>query len=127
MIFNHFTILSLTDFSFIMISARMLKIGEFKMPKPSEILADKRLLISQVIQQFNVVNPRIFGSIIHKKDNENSDLDLLVDALPSTTLFDLGGLQCELEDLLGIKVDVKTPYDLPIQFREQVLQEAIPL
>lgn len=105
----------------------MLKIGEFKMPKPSEILADKRLLISQVIQQFNVVNPRIFGSIIHKKDNENSDLDLLVDALPSTTLFDLGGLQCELEDLLGIKVDVKTPYDLPIQFREQVLQEAIPL
>lgn len=97
------------------------------MSKPSEVLANKRLIISQIVQQFNVANPRIFGSIIHKKDDEDSDLDLLVDALPGTTLFDLGGLQYELEELLGIKVDVKTAYDLPIQFREQVLQEAIPL
>lgn len=97
------------------------------MSKPSEVLANKRLIIGQIVQQFNVANPRIFGSIIHKKDDEDSDLDLLVDALPGTTLFDLGGLQYELEELLGIKVDVKTPYDLPIQFREQVLQEAIPL
>ena len=50
-----------------------------------------------------------------------------MDTLPETTLFDLGGLQDELETRLGIRVDVKTPLDLPIHFRQQVLQEAQPL
>lgn len=43
------------------------------------------------------------------------------------TLFDLGGLLVELEELLGVPVDLLTPEDLPIKFRLQVLQEAIPL
>ena len=47
-----------------------------------------------------------------------------MDTLPETTLFDLGGLQDALETHLGIRVDVKTPKDLPLKFREQVLQEA---
>jgi predicted nucleotidyltransferase len=42
-------------------------------------------------------------------DHEGSDLDLLVDALPAATRFDLGELQCELEDLLGVTVDLRTP------------------
>jgi len=58
---------------------------------------------------------------------EGSDLDLLVDALPGATLFDLGGLQVELEALLGICVDLLTPSDLPASFRAQVLAEAQPV
>jgi hypothetical protein len=54
-------------------------------------------------------------------------LDLLVDPLPETTLFDLGGLQVELEELLGVPVDLLTPGDLPLQFRHQVLAEAAPI
>lgn len=65
--------------------------------------------------------------MLHGTDAEGSDLDLLVDALPGTTLFDLGGLQLELEDLLGVSVDLLTPLDLPLQFREQVLSEAKPV
>jgi predicted nucleotidyltransferase len=57
-------------------------------------------------------------------DREDSDLDLLVDALPGATLFDLGGLQMELEELLGVRVDLLTPGDLPERFRERVLAEA---
>ncbi|MDP2153461.1 MAG: nucleotidyltransferase [Methylotenera sp.] len=60
-------------------------------------------------------------------DTNDSDLDLLVDVLPGTTLFDLGGLQVELEDLLGVPVDLRTPGDLPLKFRAQVLVEAKPL
>jgi len=74
-----------------------------------------------------MANPRIFGSVLHGTDTEGSDLDLLVDALPGTTLFDLGGLQVELEDLLGVSVDLLTPPDLPPKFREQVLSEAKPV
>ena len=51
----------------------------------------------------------------------------LVDALPGTTLFDLGGLQDELESLLGVHVDLLTPADLPTKFRAKVLAEARPV
>ena len=74
-----------------------------------------------------MVNPRIFGSVLHGQDIEGSDLDLLVDALAGTTLFDLGGLQIELEKLLGVPVGLVTPGDLPEKFRAQVLAEARPV
>jgi predicted nucleotidyltransferase len=69
----------------------------------------------------------VFGSVLNDADIEGSDLDLLVDALPGTTLFDIGGLQVELEDLLGVSVDVLTPEDLPQKFRARVLAEARPV
>lgn len=95
--------------------------------KPSTALANHREVIKQVTLRFHVVNPRIFGSVLHGVDKDGSDLDLLVDTLPNTTLFDLGGLQEELEELLGVPVDVLTPGDLPVKFRAQVLAEASPV
>lgn len=77
--------------------------------------------------RFQTTNPRVFGSIVHGNDTDGSDLDLLVDPLPGTTLFDLGGLQVELETMLGVPVDVLTPADLPVKFRAQVLAEARPV
>ena len=49
----------------------------------------------------------------------------LVDALPGATLFDLGGLQAKLEELLGVSVDLVTPSDLSPNFRQRVLAEAL--
>lgn len=95
--------------------------------KPSIALEKNRTLIRNAVSRFHTLNPRVFGSVLHGDDDEGSDLDLLVDALPDTTLFDLGGLQLELEELLGVPVDVLTPGDLPPKFREQVLAEAQPL
>jgi len=69
----------------------------------------------------------VFGSVLHGTDKDGSDLDLLVDPQPGTTLFDLGGLQVELEDMLGVPVDVVTPGDLPARIRAQVIAEARPL
>jgi predicted nucleotidyltransferase len=80
-----------------------------------------------MVSRFRVTNPRIFGSVLRGTDLDGSDLDLLVDALPGATLFDLGGLQVELESLLGIHVDLLTPSDLPSKFRSQVLAEAKPV
>lgn len=74
--------------------------------------------------RFHTANPRVFGSVLHSDDQDGSDLDLLVDTLPGATLFDLGGLQVELEELLGVPVDLLTPGDLPLKFRDQVLAEA---
>ena len=95
--------------------------------KPSELLQQHRAEWLQISRQFAVENVRVFGSVAKGLDNENSNLDILLDPLPRTTLFDLGGLKMEFEELLGIKVDVLTPRSLPEQFRAQVLQEAKPL
>jgi len=95
--------------------------------KPSLALERKRNAIRAIAARFRAANPRVFGSALHGTDRDGSDLDLLVDALPGATLFDLGGLQDELEQLLGIQVDLKTPDDLPPRFRERVIAEARPI
>ena len=95
--------------------------------KPSTALDLKRYAVRAAPGRFRATNPRVFGSTLHGDDHEDSDLDILVDALPGATLFDLGGLQVELEAILGVKVDLLTPGDLPAKFREQILAEAEPI
>ncbi|TAM42867.1 MAG: nucleotidyltransferase [Burkholderiaceae bacterium] len=95
--------------------------------KPSQSLELKRNAVLEAAVRFRTVNPRVFGSVIYGRDTDSSDIDLLVDPLPGTTLFDLGGLQVELKELLGVPVDLLTPGDLPVKFRAQVLAEARPI
>jgi predicted nucleotidyltransferase len=95
--------------------------------KPSIALSKQRDAICATVSRYHTANPRVFGSTLHNTDTETSDLDLLVDALPEATLFDLGGLQIELQELLGVTVDVLTPDDLPAKFRAIVLAEARPI
>jgi uncharacterized protein len=92
--------------------------------RPSQALADKRDAVRSIVGRFSASNPRIFGSALLGADHDGSDLDILVDALPGATLFDLGGLQEELQALLGVRVDLLTPGDLPIKFRAQVVAQA---
>ena len=51
----------------------------------------------------------------------------LIRLLPGATLFDLGNLQIELEELLGVAVDLITPGDLPARFRAVVIAQARPI
>ena len=95
--------------------------------RPSIVLDLKRSAVREAASRFRTANPRVFGSVVRGTDQDGSDLDLLVDPLPAATLFDLGGLQVELEDLLGVHVDLLTPGDLPPKFRDQVLAEAQPV
>lgn len=95
--------------------------------RPSVLLDMKRRDVREAVGRFRAANPRVFGSVLHGTDSDGSDLDLLVDALPGATLFDLGGLQMELEALLGLRVDLLTPGDLPPKLRAKVLAEARPV
>jgi predicted nucleotidyltransferase len=95
--------------------------------KPSALLDTHRDEICRMVERNHARNPRVFGSVSHGMDADGSDLDLLVDPLPDTTLLNLGALQVELEQLLGVPVDILTPGDLPPKFRDLVLREAIPV
>ena len=66
--------------------------------RPSQALSQHRDAVCLAAARYRVTNPRVFGSTLRGDDQEGSDLDLLVDPMPGTTLFDLGGLQDELQD-----------------------------
>lgn len=93
----------------------------------SAALAAHRQSVRAVVSAHRATNPRVFGSAARGEDTAASDLDLLVDPTPETTLFDLGAIRHELLELLGVPVDVVTPGDLPETFRAQVVAEAVPV
>jgi uncharacterized protein len=80
-----------------------------------------------MVLESGMANPRVFGSAVSGEDSEDSDLDLLVDPSPETSLLDVARLQIEIESAVGVKVDLLTPKSLPFSFREKVLSEAIPV
>jgi predicted nucleotidyltransferase len=87
----------------------------------------KRSAVREAVSRYRTANPRVFGSVLHGTDRDGSDIDLLVDALPGATLLDLGGLYEDLKSLLGVEIDLVTPRELPVKFRDRVLAEARPV
>jgi predicted nucleotidyltransferase len=77
--------------------------------KPSLALASHRKDIRRIVEAHRACNARVFGSVIHGDDTESSDLDILIDPKPDTTLLDIGAIRHELLQLLGVPVDVLTP------------------
>ena len=92
-----------------------------------ELIKARREDILRTASQHGASNVRIFGSVARGNADEQSDLDLLVDMEPGRSLFDLGGLSADLEELLGCPVDVVTEKGLRDSIRSDVLQETIPL
>jgi hypothetical protein len=93
--------------------------------RPSIALQTHREAIREIALRHRVRNVRVFGSVLHGNDTEDSDLDLLVEPTSETTLMDIGAIQHELKKLLGISVDVLTPRALPDSYKERILAEAI--
>jgi predicted nucleotidyltransferase len=92
-----------------------------------DLLKAKREEILRVCAKYGARNVRVFGSVARSEADERSDIDFLVEMEPGRSLFDLGGLQQELEQLLGCRVDVVTERGLKGRVRDQVLSEAVPL
>lgn len=95
--------------------------------RPSEVLQQHRDVIRQMVLESGMANPRLFGSVLSGNDSEDSDLDLLVDPSPETSLLDLAKLQVQLQNRVGVRIDLLTPRSLPAAFRGKVLSEAIPV
>ncbi len=91
------------------------------------LITNRREDIRRVAARHGARNVRIFGSRARGDADERSDVDFLVDLEPGRSLFDLGGLQFDLERLLGCAVDVVTEKGLRERIRSRVLEEAVPL
>ncbi len=92
-----------------------------------ELITQKRADILRLCAQYGARNVRVFGSVARGEADQFSDIDFLVDMEDGRSLFDLGGLQYELESLLGYPVDVVTERGLKVRIRGRVLSEAVAL
>ena len=92
-----------------------------------ERLREKRQEILRVAARNGAHNVRVFGSVARAEADPLSDIDFLVEMDPGRSLPDLGGLQAELEALLGCHVDVVTEKGLKAHIRGRVVDEAVPV
>lgn len=94
----------------------------------NELTPTLREQIKAIAAKHGAFNVRVFGSVARNEANPNSDLDLIVDYDLDhiSPWFPIRLIQ-DLENLLGVKVDVVTPNGLKERIREQVLQEALTL
>jgi predicted nucleotidyltransferase len=89
--------------------------------------AERREDILRLAARRGAHNVRVFGSVVRGEANENSDLDLLVAWEPGRSLLDHAGLVQDLQELLGVKVDIGTEKSLHWYVRDRILREATPL
>lgn len=95
--------------------------------RPSEVLAAQRERILAIAAANGATNVRVFGSAVKGADRADSDLDLLVEVPPGTSLLRIVGLQLAIEDALGVRVDLCTERELHPQLKDRILAEARPL
>ena len=93
--------------------------------RPSKALLMHRDAIRKIVLEQRACNARVFGSASRSEDTETSDLDILIDPTPQTTLMDVARIQVALEKLLKVRVDVVTPAALPEKFRHDVILHSI--
>lgn len=95
--------------------------------KTFELLQKKKEQIYAIAARHGAINVRVFGSVARGEDSEESDIDLLVTMKPDRSLYDLIGLQQDIEKLMGRKTDVVTEKSLNRYLKENIEHEAVAL
>ena len=94
---------------------------------PSQILQQHRAEVLEIMTRYpRLSNLRIIGSVARGDDTIDSDIDFVVDPLPGATLFDFGGFQDDLTELLGVPVNVISSRGRMDEYmRESIEREAV--
>ena len=96
------------------------------MPAIDDIIGKRDQIVS-IASHYKTYNVKLFGSVLRKEENLESDIDFLVECGDDCSLFDLISLKYDLEEILGRKIDVVTPNSVHWTLRDKILQEARPI
>jgi predicted nucleotidyltransferase len=86
-----------------------------------------RAEIKAIVARHHGRSVAIFGSVARGDEQPGSDIDFLVELAPEARPIEILSIGVELEEALGVKVDVGTPTSLRARLREEVLAEAVVL
>lgn len=93
---------------------------------PLGLVRSHRQDILAIAARRGASNVRVFGSVARGDATPRSDVDFLVDIEPGRSLLDVAGLMLDLQDLLGLRVDVVE--ESAVDARDsRILAEAVPL
>ena len=92
-----------------------------------KLLKQKREEILDIAAKHGAQNVRLFGSAVRGEETESSDIDLLVQVGPDASPWFPAGLILDLEELLGLSVDIVTEDSIHRLLRRRILKEAVPL
>lgn len=84
--------------------------------------------IEQFCQRHHIRQLSLFGSVLRDDFTPESDIDFLVEFEPGKTpgYFKIVSMEMELSELLeGRKIDLRTPNELSVYFRDRVMAEAV--
>lgn len=100
--------------------------------KPSIALKNKEVAVRSLVESYGLNSVRVFGSTAKHTDKEGSDLDIFVRINESQrgkfSLFDLFDLQEDLENLLGVKVDINIDDNkVPSHIRKDIEENSFSL
>ncbi|MCX8500385.1 MAG: nucleotidyltransferase domain-containing protein [Alphaproteobacteria bacterium] len=95
--------------------------------KPSESFDLYREAIRQAAQKYNLLNPRVFGSVADGTDTEDSDIDILVFSPLGNSILELAGFVGALEDKIPFPIHIHTEKSIPIAYRQDILDSAKPV
>jgi len=75
----------------------------------------------------NIVRLALFGSVLRDDFGPNSDVDVLVQFASGAvvTLIDMARMEAELTQMVGYRIDLRTPEELSRYFRDKVLATAV--
>jgi len=91
------------------------------------LLIEHRDALLAISARHHAKNVRIFGSVVRGEDSPSSDVDFLVEFDEDAHPLDILALGCDLEEELGVRVDVCTPQGLRPFVRDEVVAEAVSL
>jgi uncharacterized protein len=92
-----------------------------------ELVDARRDEIRAIVARHHGRSVAVFGSVARGDEGPASDIDFLVELAPDARPFEILAIGAELEEALGVKVDVGTPESLRERLRSEVLAEAVPL
>lgn len=92
-----------------------------------DIMGQLRAMQPDLKRRYRIREMGVFGSYARGEQREDSDLDVLVDLGDGTTLVDYAGLQLELSDALGLRVELANKKTLMPRIGRRILAEVRPL
>lgn len=90
-------------------------------------IREHRAQVREIASTYGAFNVRVFGSVSRGEEHAASDIDLLADLAPDTSLFTVARLQRELEAVLGAPVDIVPADDLKQGVRHNVRDDVVAL